>query len=130
MMIQKGNRLSVRRQSDLLELNRSGLYYKGVEDTYTVRANLIAEVYRQYLMYGYRRMQAHLKDHGYVFNRECPIYLKFKCIAEENRYMRNRVLNRQAAFPKLFHFLPMHPFVELSWHPSPNTWNVPSLIIL
>ena len=75
MMIQKGNRLSVRRQSDLLKLNRSRLYYKAHEDTDTVRANLIAEAYRQYPMYGYRRIQAHLKDHGDVINRKCVLRL-------------------------------------------------------
>jgi putative transposase len=75
MMIQKGNRLSVRRQSDLLELNRSGLYYKGAEDVDTLSAALIAEVYRQYPMYGYRRIQAHLKDHGHVINRKCVLRL-------------------------------------------------------
>lgn len=75
MMIQKGNRLSVRRQSDLLELNRSGLYYKGAEDVDTLSAALIAAVYRQYPMYGYRRIQAHLKDHGHVINRKCVLRL-------------------------------------------------------
>jgi len=75
MMIGKGNRLSVRRQSELLALNRSRLYYKTAEDTDTVRANLIEEVYRQYPMYGYRRIQAHLKDHGYVINRKCVLRL-------------------------------------------------------
>lgn len=73
MMIRKGNRLSVRRQSDLLTLNRSRLYYQAAEDTDTVRANLIGEAYRQYPMYGYRRIQAHLKDHGHVINRKCVL---------------------------------------------------------
>ena len=72
-MIRKGNRLSVRRQSDLLTLNRSRLYYQAAEDTDTVRANLIGEAYRQYPMYGYRRIQAHLKDHGHVINRKCVL---------------------------------------------------------
>ena len=75
MMIQKGNHLSVRRQSDLLELNRSRLYYNAYEDTDTVRANLIAEAYRQYPMYGYRRIQAHLRDQGHVMNRKCVLRL-------------------------------------------------------
>lgn len=74
-MIGKGNRLSVRRQSDLLELNRSGLYYKGAEDVDTLSASLIAEAYRQYPMYGYRRIQAHLRDQGYVMNRKCILRL-------------------------------------------------------
>ena len=75
MMIQKGNHLSVRRQSDLLELNRSRLYYKVSEDTDTLSAALIAEVYRQYPMYGYRRIQAHLLDQGHVINRKCVLRL-------------------------------------------------------
>ena len=74
-MIRKGNCLSVRRQSDLLELNRSQLYYKAYEDTDTLRANLIAEAYRQYPMYGYRRIQAHLRDQGHVMNRKCVLRL-------------------------------------------------------
>jgi putative transposase len=75
MMIQKGSPLSVRRQSELLEFNRSRLYYKAHEETDTVRANLIAEAYRQHPMYGYRRIQAHLKDHGEVINRKCVLRL-------------------------------------------------------
>lgn len=74
-MIGKGKRLSVRKQSDLLGLNRSRLYYKAAEDTDTLSAALIEEVYRQYPMYGYRRIQAHLKDHGYVINRKCVLRL-------------------------------------------------------
>lgn len=75
MMIRKGNRLSVRKQSDLLRLNRSGLYYQAYEDTDPLSASLIAEVYRQYPMYGYRRIQAHLKDHGHVINRKSVLRL-------------------------------------------------------
>lgn len=75
MRIHKGNHLSVRRQSDLLELNRSRLYYKAYADTDTVRANLIAEAYRQYPRYGYRRIQAPLKDPGHVMNRKCVLRL-------------------------------------------------------
>lgn len=75
IMIQKGNRLSVRRQSDLLELNRSGLCFKGAEEVDTLSAALIAEVYRQHPMYGYRRIQAHLRDHGHMIHRKCVLRL-------------------------------------------------------
>lgn len=60
-MISTKSRLSVRKQSDLLGINRSTVYYKFCSLEDTERANLIAEVYSQYPMYGYRRIMLSLK---------------------------------------------------------------------
>lgn len=44
-MVKKGIKLSVRCQSSLLGLNRSGLYYKQAQEQDTMHTNLIGEVY-------------------------------------------------------------------------------------
>jgi putative transposase len=63
-MIDTNNKgLSVRKQTNLLSLNRSSLYVKHQkQDTNAVYiSNLIAEIYSDYPMYGYRRITAILR---------------------------------------------------------------------
>lgn len=74
-MISTKSGLSVRKQSDLLGINRSTVYYKSCSLEDTERANLIAEVYSQYPMYGYRRIHAILKNQGYSINRKSILRL-------------------------------------------------------
>jgi len=69
-MVKKGSRLSVRCQSDLLGINRSMVYYRETQDQDTEHANLIAEAYSQYPIYGYRRIQAHLSQQGHQINKK------------------------------------------------------------
>lgn len=69
-MVKKGTKLSVRCQSSLLGLNRSMLYYTQAQEQDTEHANLIAEVYSQYPVYGYRRIQAHLNHQGHPINKK------------------------------------------------------------
>lgn len=63
-------KLSVRRQSQLLLLNRSSLYLqpKIKDDSYL--CNLIVEIYSNYPMYGYRRITAILRREGTKVNRK------------------------------------------------------------
>lgn len=59
MINTKHQQLSVRRQSELLKINRSMLYYEESDKTENfVLSNMIAEIYAQYPIYGYRRITA------------------------------------------------------------------------
>jgi len=70
-MVDKNSRLSVFVQCDLLLVARSVFYHKRKgrpDDTET--ANLISEIYRQYPVYGYRRIHAVLSKSGHHINRK------------------------------------------------------------
>ena len=61
--------VSIRRQNQLLGLNRSSLYYKDstrVHDSYL--SNLVVEIYSNYPIYGYRRITAILRREGLIVN--------------------------------------------------------------
>ncbi len=72
MIDKKHNKLSVRRQTDLLQLNRSSLYVKqsSKDDNDLELCNLIAEIYSNYPIYGYRRINAMLTRHGIFVNHK------------------------------------------------------------
>ncbi len=65
-------RISVRRQCELLGLNRSSVYYaprpEGVEDAELMR--LLDEQYTKTPFYGYRRMTIYLQNLGYKVNHK------------------------------------------------------------
>ncbi len=68
-MIDKSHKhLSARRQAELLCLNRSSLYLKlkGRDDHEL--ANIIAEIYASYPIYGYRRITAIIRNYGIIVN--------------------------------------------------------------
>lgn len=70
-MIDKDNaEISVRRQSELLRVNRSGLYaqLQVKDDSYL--CNMIADIYANYPIYGYRRITAILRRQGICVNRK------------------------------------------------------------
>lgn len=61
MINTKHKQLSVRRQSELLKINRSMLYYEESDKTASfILSNKIAEIYAQFPIYGYRRITAML----------------------------------------------------------------------
>lgn len=71
-MIQKENqKLSIRRQAELLSLNRSSLYLQGKskEDELEL-CNSIAEIYSNYPIYGYRRIREMLLRGGICVNHK------------------------------------------------------------
>lgn len=82
--------LSVRRQCQLLELNRSSLYYEPVNcNSDTILVNRIIEIWHEIPVYGYRRICAQLNREDIVVNRKrvqrlmqesqiCAIYRKPK----------------------------------------------------
>ena len=73
-MIEKDNQeLSITKQCELLEINRTSFYYKPFEtiiEEYRIKW-LIDEIYTEHPEYGYRRMTAILNiNHGIVINRK------------------------------------------------------------
>lgn len=80
--------ISVRRQSQLLAINRSSLYIQAksrADDT--VLCNIIAELYATNPIYGYRRIKAMLGRQGIVVNHKKVLRLM-------------RLLNIRAIYPK------------------------------
>jgi putative transposase len=72
-MIEKGNaRISVRRQCELLGLNRSGIYYVPAVES-ELNLELMRRIDEQYLktpFYGWPRMTVHLRRLGYRINHK------------------------------------------------------------
>ena len=88
-MIEKNHKtLSIRRQSTLLEINRSTLYYEPIEAVDdTNLANEIHEIWLGMPFYGYRRVTAELRRRG--------------CHINEKRVLRlMREMNVQALYPR------------------------------
>lgn len=71
-MINKNHsELSIRRQSQLLLINRSSLYLKAQQENNDLElCNLIAEIYADYPIYGYRRIRAMLFRQGVEVNHK------------------------------------------------------------
>ena len=71
MMNTKHKQLSVRRQSELLDINRSMLYYRGSDKMENfILSNKIAEIYSQCPVYGYRKITAMLHRENIVANHK------------------------------------------------------------
>lgn len=64
--------LSIRKQSDLLELNRSSLYYKNIDKKLLDQniANKIYEIWLESPFYGYRKIKATLNRQGEEINHK------------------------------------------------------------
>lgn len=81
-------KLSIRRQSELLRINRTTIYYEKVEsEDESQLANMISEIYAKYPIYGYRRITAILRKEGLEINHK-----------KVQRIMK--LLNIQAIYPK------------------------------
>ena len=86
-MIDKTNKLSIRKQSKLLSLNRSSLYITPTQKNDNILCNMIIEIYSAYPIYGYRRITAMLQRQAIVVNHKKVLRLM-------------RELNIQAIYPK------------------------------
>ncbi len=86
---EESSRVSVRRQCEFLELNRSSFYYEPMpaspEDLAIM--NQIDEIYTKYPFYGARRMSRELKAQGYLAGRKHAGWLM-------------RLMGLEAIFPK------------------------------
>jgi putative transposase len=71
MIDKKHKELSIRRQSELLSLNRSSLYMKARSKINDLElCNIISEIYLSYPIYGYRRIRAMLVRLGIFVNHK------------------------------------------------------------
>ena len=72
MLDKKHGELSVRKQSQLLSLNRSSCYYKKVETSKedVMLMNEIRNIWERYPFYGYRRITTELRSQGQRVNQK------------------------------------------------------------
>lgn len=71
--LEPGNEgISLRRQCELLGINRSNFYYEpvGPDEDMVKLMNIVDKEYTDYPMYGSRRMAAHIRRQGIVVNRK------------------------------------------------------------
>lgn len=89
MLEATNKKISIRRQSDLLNINRSSYYYQPNEVTQedVCLMNEIHDIWQTYSFYGYRRITKELKERGYQINRK-----------KVQRLMK--LIGIQAIFPK------------------------------
>jgi putative transposase len=68
----KSKAISIKRQADLLQVNRTSLYYKPVpvKESELALMHAIDRIYTQWPTFGYRRITAKLREKGYVVNRK------------------------------------------------------------
>jgi putative transposase len=106
MLEYEEEKLSISKQSDLLGLNRTGLYYKPVQisdEEYHIK-RIIDEVYTRHPEYGYRRMTVILKrDYGIGINKK-----------RTRRYMREMGIHGFCPGPNLskrLHAKYVHPYL-------------------
>ena len=71
-MVERGGRLSLRRQSELLGLSRSSLYYtpRGASAEELALMRRLDELYLEHPFYGSRQMVRHLRREGTVVGRD------------------------------------------------------------
>ena len=71
-MVDMDAQVSVRRQCELLQLNRSGLYYEPVQDSAESLALMrrIDELHLEFPFYGSRKLTIELRGEGHAVNRK------------------------------------------------------------
>jgi len=78
-MLDNNHNLSIRKQCQLLRINRSSLYFKKVfnlEEEHLIKQ--IKEIYEEYPIYGYRRISTILKNKGIIINQKRVLRLMQK----------------------------------------------------
>jgi putative transposase len=65
-------KINIKRQAELLTINRTSLYYKPVDNSDEEIAIMheIDRIYTRWPAFGYRRITAKLKEMGYIINRK------------------------------------------------------------
>jgi len=88
-MIDRAKPISVKRQCELLSLNRSTFYYQAsdIDSDTQLLMQLIDEIHLQYPFYGSRRIRDHLQDRRHAVNRKCVQRL-MKMMGIEGLYPR------------------------------------------
>ena len=122
-MIDKSeDKLSITKQCDLLNINRTSLYYKAVEanrdEEFRIKW-IIDEIYTKHPEYGYRRMTVILnRDYGIAINRK-----------RTRKYMREMAIHGFCPGPNLskrIHEKYLHPYLLRELHiDRPNqVWSI------
>lgn len=86
-MVDKSGLISIRKQCNLLDINRSNLYYEPAYKNETEIANTIHDIWLAKPFYGYRRITETLKREGFEINHKRVL-----------RIMRE--INIQALYPR------------------------------
>lgn len=99
--------LSIRRQCELLDINRSSLYYKPAkeDDNNLVLMKIIDEEYNRHPFYGTRRMKSYLRTQGYNINRK-RIQRLYKLMGLEAIYPKpklSKATKEHKKYPYLLH---------------------------
>ena len=97
--------LSVRRQCELLDINRSSLYCKPakIDDNSLLLMKLIDEEYTKHPFYGTRRMNVYLRNQGHEVNRK-RIQRLYNLMGLEAIYQKPRLskaINEHKKYPYL-----------------------------
>lgn len=97
--------LSIREQSDILQVNRSSLYYKpkGETDLNLKLMRILDELYLKHPTYGVRRMQEELRELGYSVNH--------KRVRRLLRLMRLEAIYPKKNLSKLGNAKYIHPYL-------------------
>lgn len=119
-MVDPKEELSVRSQCDLLDLNRSGLYYKtvGESDENLIIMRKLDAHFMEHPTYGVLQMQDYLRDEGYCINE--------KRIRRLLRKMGIMAIYPQRNLSKLLHAQYVHPYLlrNLSIERSNQVWAI------
>lgn len=112
-MIDSKHPLSLKKQCQLLEIHRSRIYYKpAFKEENTLIANELTELYRQYPMYGYRRLTIMLRRLGFEINGKKVLRL-MKELGLKALYPKPRttIINRKDyKYPNVLkNFIPTQP---------------------
>lgn len=104
-MIEAIENISIRRQCELLGVNRSSIYYKpqAVDEYTLLLMRLIDEEYTRHPFYGTRRMKVYLEHQGHLVNRK-RLQGLYKKMGLETIYPKpnlSRVNKEHTVFPYL-----------------------------
>jgi putative transposase len=98
-MVNKSDQLSIRKQCDLLRINRSNLYYEPVLKNETEIANTIHDIWLRMPFYGYRRITHELKRSGFFINHKRVLRImqemNIKALYPRKKYKNERLLHKK-----------------------------------
>ncbi len=112
-MIDNTHSLSLKKQCQLLDIHRSRIYYKPIfREEDTLFANELVELYRQYPIYGYRRLTVMLRRLGFKVNEKKVLRLmrEFGLRALYPKHRTTLVNKKDYKYPNVLKdFIPIQP---------------------
>lgn len=95
-MIDGSHKLSIRKQCDLLSLNRSTLYKLTSEKTETYLCNVIVDIYSKFPAYGYRRIaEVMRRQHNISINKK-KVYRLMKAMGIQAKYCKPKTSKKNS----------------------------------